>query len=214
MKDIAIYGAGGLGREIIWIIDQINELKPTWNLVGFFDDTKIIGDKIAGNNPVLGGLKELNEWKDELAVVLAFGNPNSVWLVRSKINNSLLSFPNIIHPNLRCPDINSLLIGKGNIITGNCVFSCDVSIGNFNLFNGSVCLGHDVKIGSYNTLMPAVRISGNVEIGERNLFGLCSIVLQQLNIGEGITLTPGSVLLHKPKNNSIYIGNPAKLFRY
>jgi sugar O-acyltransferase (sialic acid O-acetyltransferase NeuD family) len=214
MKNIAIYGAGGLGREIMWIINQINESKPTWNLVGFFDDTKTIGDKIAGDKPVLGGLNELNEWKEELSIVLAFGNPDTVLLIRSKINNPHLSFPNIIHPNFRCLDIKTLSIGVGNIITGSCVFSCDISIGDFNLFNGSVCLGHDVKIGSYNSFMPAVRISGNVKIGAKNLFGLCSIVLQKLNIGEGVLLTPGSVLLHQPKSNSTYIGNPAKLFRY
>jgi sugar O-acyltransferase (sialic acid O-acetyltransferase NeuD family) len=189
-------------------------LESTWNLVGFFDDTKITGSKIAGDKPVLGGLKELNEWKEELAIVLAFGNPNSVLSVRSKINNPYISFPNIIDPTLRGPEIDSLLIGEGNIITRSCFFSCNVSIGDFNLFNGSVCLGHDVKIGSYNAFMPAVRISGNVEIGERNLFGVCSVVLQKLKIGEGVSLTPGSVLLHQPQNNSTYIGNPAKLFRY
>ena len=40
MKDIAIYGAGGFGREIACLIQMINksEKKPKWNIVGFFDD--------------------------------------------------------------------------------------------------------------------------------------------------------------------------------
>ncbi|MDR1459358.1 MAG: serine acetyltransferase, partial [Bacteroidales bacterium] len=43
MKDIAIYGAGGLGREIACLIRHINENEPTWNLIGFFDDGKAKG---------------------------------------------------------------------------------------------------------------------------------------------------------------------------
>ena len=40
MKDIAIYGAGGIGREVACLIRMINESKeiPEWNFIGFFDD--------------------------------------------------------------------------------------------------------------------------------------------------------------------------------
>ena len=38
MKDIAIYGAGGFGKEVACIINKINEKDHTWNIIGFFDD--------------------------------------------------------------------------------------------------------------------------------------------------------------------------------
>ena len=39
MKKIAIFGAGGFGREVKTIIDAINkENENTYNFVGFFDD--------------------------------------------------------------------------------------------------------------------------------------------------------------------------------
>ena len=38
MKKIAIYGAGGFGREVACLLNKINEVEPTWDLVGFFDD--------------------------------------------------------------------------------------------------------------------------------------------------------------------------------
>ena len=39
MNDIAIYGAGGYGREIACLINnKINSEVKEWNLVGFFDD--------------------------------------------------------------------------------------------------------------------------------------------------------------------------------
>ena len=38
---IAIYGAGGLGREIACVLKKINMVTPTWNLLGFFDDGEL-----------------------------------------------------------------------------------------------------------------------------------------------------------------------------
>jgi sugar O-acyltransferase (sialic acid O-acetyltransferase NeuD family) len=214
MKNIAIYGAGGLGKEIACLLQAINESAPSWQLIGFFDDGKNKGKSISRYGKILGGINELNQWSEELSVVLAFGIPHTRFQVYNKINNPNISFPNIIHPNLRCLDISSLRIGIGNTITGNCIFSCDVSIGDFNLFNSQINLGHDVIIGSCNVFMPCTRISGETLIGNENLFGISSIVIQQMKIGDKVTLSPGSVLLHKPKSNSLYIGNPAKLFKY
>lgn len=38
MKDIVIIGAGGFGREVVELIDDINLRNPTWNIIGFVDD--------------------------------------------------------------------------------------------------------------------------------------------------------------------------------
>ena len=40
MKNIIIIGAGGVGREVSLIIEKINKLKATWNLIGFIDDNQ------------------------------------------------------------------------------------------------------------------------------------------------------------------------------
>ena len=32
MKDILIIGVGGIGRETVRISEEIDEVKPTWNL--------------------------------------------------------------------------------------------------------------------------------------------------------------------------------------
>lgn len=47
MKDIAIYGAGGFGREIACLIMIINGSleQPEWNLIGFFDDGRHKGER-------------------------------------------------------------------------------------------------------------------------------------------------------------------------
>ena len=215
MKDIAIIGAGGFGREVACLINRINENDLTWNLVGFFDDNlSLKGQMISHYAPCLGGIEDLNSFDKELNVIIAIGSPTTMKKVVGRITNSNILFPNIIHPETVLTDPETVSIGKGNIIQAHCTLSCDVAIGDFNVLNGSVVFGHDVKVGSYNTFMPAVRVSGEVKIGNENLFGVGSIVLQQLKIGDNVRLSAGSVLMTKPKEGQMYIGNPAKLFKY
>lgn len=216
MKDIAIFGAGGLGKEVATTILRINrgEKEPTWNLIGFYDDGKEKGTPISHYGKVLGGIKEVNEVREPLCLVIAIGTPITLRAVREKITNPLISYPNIIFEPFDCADYSTLKIGEGNIIQGYCYASCDVKIGSFNVLNSLIVIGHDTTIGDYNVIMPSVRISGEVTMGNCNLLGVSSIVLQQLKIGNGVRLGAGAILMTKPKDNCTYIGNPAKLFRF
>lgn len=214
MKDIAIYGAGGLGREIACVINRINKVSPTWNLIGFFDDGKEVGEKITHFGKCLGGINELNNWPSPLSIVLCFGAPKIIKSIFEKINNKLIDFPNIIDPSCLMIDSETLSLGKGNIIQAKCIFTTHVLIGDFNLFNISVSIGHDTKIDNFNVFMPGVKVSGEVSIGKENLFGASSFIKQQIKVGDSVTLSPLSVLLTKPKDNSLYVGNPAKKIVY
>lgn len=211
MKKIAIYGAGGFGRETACLINKINEVKPEWELVGFFDDNPSLKGKMVSHfAPCFGGIQELNVFPDELGIAIAIGSSTIVEQLLGEIRNEHVYYPNLIHPKVTYNDLSTVTIGKGNIIQGGCFFSCDVTIGDFNVLNGSVVLGHDDRIGSYNVFMPAVRISGQVEIGDNNYLGVGSIILQGLKIGNDIKLGAGAVLMTKPKDGCLYMGNPAK----
>ena len=214
MKDIAIFGAGGLGRETAILIDCINKAGGDWNLLGFFDDGKEKGIQISHFGKILGGMDEINAWPSEMALVLAIGNSKSVKGVRERIISTHIYFPNLIAPTATIADPETFAIGEGNIVGGGTWISTDVTIGNFNLFNGDTVMGHDVTIGNFNTIMPDIRISGEVTIGDGNLICVGSIILQQIKIGNGVHLGAGAVLMTKPKDNNTYLGNPAKLFKY
>ncbi len=211
LKDIALYGAGGFGREVACMIRRINEQKPTWNLIGFFDSNPAQkGTQVSHFGPCFGGLGELNAWDRELAVALTIGDPLEVKKVYDAIANDRLWFPNLIHPyGAFSDDPESFVIGKGNIIKSGCSATCDVHIGDFNVFNGDVVLGHDVGIGSFNSFKGGVRISGYVKIGECNFFGTGSIVIPHIVIGHHVKLVAGSTLMTNPRDGFLYMGVPA-----
>ena len=213
MKDIAIYGAGGFGREVACLIHRINEISPEWELIGFFDDGIIKGAKNEYGE-VLGGINEVNNYPDDLAVVIAIASPKIVEKLVGNIASSKISFPNIISPDVTFLDKNNISVGKGNIISFHCVISCNVRIGDFNIFNGLVNVGHDAILGNYNSIMPAVKISGEVKIGNRNFLGVNSVVLQQVKIGNDTVIGANSLILRKTKDGMTYVGNPASIIKY
>ena len=210
MKKIAIYGAGGFGREIACLLNKINEVELTWELIGFFDDGVSVGTAVSHFGKVLGGIDTLNSYPEKLSVVITIGSPKILKLIVSKITNPNIDFPNIIAPTVYFSDPETFRIGKGNIIQKHCSFSCDVTIGDFNVMDGADVFGHDDVIGSYNVFMPAMRISGEVRIGNENFFGVGSIILQQIKIDDNVRLGAGSVLMTNPKSSCLYMGNPAK----
>ncbi|MBR5989804.1 MAG: acetyltransferase [Prevotella sp.] len=209
MKDIAIFGAGGFGREIACLIKQINKEKPTWNLVGFYDDNpQLLGTKNEYGE-ILGGIDALNQYDQELAVAIAIGNPSVVKKVVENIINKNVSFPNLVAPDVIVMDEENFSMGRGNIICSKCWISCNVHFGDFNILNVGTTIGHDAQMGNYNSLMPAVNISGEVTIGEENFFGVASAVLQRKKIGNNTIIGGNSLIIKNTKDGRTYMGNPA-----
>ncbi len=209
MKDLVIYGAGGFGREIACLVNSINAIQPTWNLLGFVDDGVDVGT-MNNYGKVLGGIDYLRSYSEELSVAIAIANPSIIRKLSHEINNSQIKFPNLVAPNVVFFDENTLDMGHGNIIFFGCRLSCDVVVGDFNLFNGAVSLGHDVKLGSFNILSPSTRISGDCTVGDENFFGVQAIVLQGKKIGNKTRIGANSVVMRDTKDGFLYFGNPAK----
>ena len=212
IRDIAVFGAGGFGREVACLIRIINESLdvPRWNFIGFFDDNESLKGTRNEYGSVIGGRKELNQWEPPLDIAIAIGSPQVLKLVAEDITNPLVDFPNVIAPNVTWLDKDNVRMGKGNIICSTCLISCNVTIGDFNIFNGYIPVGHDATIGNYNVIMPSCNISGGVIFGDCNFMGVKSVVLQYLRIGNNVKISTGSVLMRNAKDNYLYVGVPAQ----
>lgn len=208
MKDLAIYGMGGFGREVACLINKINNDAPQWNLIGFFDDGKEIGYKCEYGE-CLGGLDVLNKWTDPLCVVISIGKPSTLKHIVDSITNTSIEFPNIISNDVCWFDRDSVKMGRGNIITMDCQLSCNIKIGDFNVFNCRVNIGHDTTIGNFNSVMTDAKIAGSCIIGDLNYIGVNAVILQGLKVGCNTTVAAGSVIMRRTKDGYTYIGVPA-----
>ncbi len=192
MKDIAIIGGGGLGREVIALIKIINETDKKWNVIGFFDDNS--SSDIINDFPVLGPVDMINEQKKDLAIVIAIGNPLVKESIFKKINNAHIYFPNIVHPSSIYFDLDRVKLGIGCIFFANTVFTTDIAINDFVFVNNNVSISHDVVIGSFSTLMPMVSISCKTDIGRSCFIGNNTVICKETNINNGTKLVAGTIV--------------------
>lgn len=209
MKDLAIVGAGGFGREVALLIDQINQEKKQWNFIGYFDDNT---DKTPSPR-VLGPIPGLNDIKTQLNVVIAVAEPNVKESIQKRINNPNITFPFICHPKANKGD-QSNSFGIGTIITEGVILTTGISIGNFVIVNLATTIGHDVVLGDFTSVMPGTNISGNVRIGKNTLIGTGAKILQNLTIGEKVRVGAGAVVTRNVLDNQTVVGVPAKPLRH
>ncbi|MDO5858124.1 acetyltransferase [Myroides odoratimimus] len=212
MKKIAIFGAGGFGREVKTIIDSINEIEPTYEFIGFYDDGKEKGS-IINNYSVLGGIKDLNVLEEEIALVVSIGDPKTKAKIISLINNPLITYPNVISPFALISD-DFVSLGKGNIICAGTIITCNIDIKDFVILNLSCTVGHDTIINNYSSFMPSVNISGEVVIGEGVYVGTGAKIINLLEIGDYTVVGAGAVVAKTLPAKCTAVGIPAKPIKF
>ena len=210
MTDIAIYGAGGLGREMKLLIEQINAKAPQWNLVGFYDDNKQ-GSFVDGIK-VLGGIDALNRITMPLALVIAIADGQVRQNIVSNITSEMVNFPVLIHPSANIGSAQNDF-GRGTIICAGAILTVGVTLHEFVIVNLAATIGHDVTIGPYSSLMPGCNISGAVKIDSHVLIGTGSQVLQGITIGSQSRVGAGAVVTRDVPAMTTVIGVPAKVYR-
>ncbi len=209
MKPIAIYGAGGLGREVLMLIRQINESQHVWNPIGFFDDNVPEGKMIDGV-PVLGNISQLNSAKDELYTVIALGEPGIKKGLFQKITNPAIKFATLIHPSVQIASYQGFRIGEGSIIASGNIITVAVRIGKHVLVNLNNTIGHDMIIGDFTSIMPGCNISGKVTIKECVYVGTGAAIINDITIGCNAKIGAGAVVLNDIAENTTAVGVPAK----
>lgn len=213
MEKIAIIGAGGLGREILSLIKQINEKERQYTIIGFFDDGIQKGTFVHGY-PILGSIQELNEWEEGLSIAFGIGNAQLKENIYRRITSKKIKYPTLIHPSVIIQDPDSVSISKGSIICAGTIITCDVVLENFVFIDYGCTIGHDAKIKSFCSFMPSVNISGDTNIGECVYIGTGAQIINQIDIEDYVTVGAGSVVIENLPKGVTAVGVPAKVIKY
>jgi len=210
LKDLAIFGAGGFGKEVRTLVDHINQQEPTWNLLGFYDDQRL--EEVQGL-PVLGALADLLNKTRELQLVVAIGNSKIRCKITKKLSASHIKFATLIHPSVIVGNPDSISIGNGSIITAGVILTTDISIEEHVIINLNTTIGHDTSIGSHSSLMPGINIAGNVSLKEGVFVGAGANILGGITIGTYCTIGAGAVVTRDIPGHTTAIGVPAKVIQ-
>lgn len=207
MKEIVILGAGGFGREVAWLIEEINKKEKTYNLLGFLDENQEIENKMINGYKVLGNLEFLKKQKN-LYFVVAVGNAKIKKLLAKKAIDYGGIAETLIHPSVIKSELNE--IGRGVIICAGNIITVNAKIEDFVTLNLGCTVGHDAVIEKYTTVYPSVNISGNCVIGEESEIGTKTAIIQGISLGEKVITGAGSVIVKDFDSECTVIGVPAK----
>lgn len=211
MKKIAVVGAGGFGREVKMLIDQINRHSSTYDFAGFYDDRAY--DGAINGAPYLGNLADIERIQEPTCLAIAIGDPHTKRRVISKILNPYIEYPNLVHPSVLMGE-DAVSLGRGNIICAGVIITVNINIEDFVILNLSCTVGHDTTIQSYASFMPTVNISGEVLIGEGVYVGTGAKIINQLEIGEYTIVGAGAVVSKSLPAHCTAVGIPAKAIKF
>ena len=205
---LAIYGAGGLGREVLELAGMINSAQKRWDGYVFVDDADIT--EVIHGCRVLK-LNELNKYAsvDNCEVVIAVGEPHVRALLWNKIKNMGLQLATLIHPNVHIPE--STNIAEGVVICSNAFISCDVRIHENAYIQPMAAVGHDSVIGAHTVLSIFSSIAGGCRIGSESYLAMSVPVKEGLSVGNSSIVGMGAVVLRDIPDNVIALGNPARV---
>ena len=209
LRDIVIYGAGGFGMEVTWLIQDLNRVEPRWNLLGFIDDDETKYRKSFYGLEVIGGSNFFETLENPVDVAVAIGNPAQRNSIVGNLKRFQVNFPTIVHPSVvYAPDLE---IGAGSIIAAGSVLTVEIKIGNHVHIDTSCTIGHETRIHDYSRLNPGVTVAGNVEIGAGAYVGSGATIIQGLKVGANSVVGAGAVVVKDVEPGTVVVGNPARL---
>lgn len=212
MRNLIIFGASGFGREVAWLVERINAVTPTWNLLGFMDDNdEIQGSEINGYK-VLGKSTDVGSYTDSYYVCAVGASKVREKIIKKlKSLNPNIKFGTVIDPSVEKSELVS--IGEGTIICAHSIITVNTEIGSHVIINLDCTVGHDSVIHDFVTMYPSVNVSGITEIGKCSELGTGMQIIQGKRVGDYSIVGAGAVVVKDIPDNCTAVGSPAKVIK-
>jgi len=203
-RELIIYGVGAHAREMAEIVDRLNQIEPTWQLLGFAipEGHPDPPDAALNGYPVLGGSELFGRY------------PNAVFVPEFGSGHLKVERKRIV--SLVAPTAfvsRTASVGAGCVIYPNCFVGGNASLGEqIFVLSGSV-INHDDYLEDRVTLASGVTLAGEVHVEEDCYLGQACSVRQNVRIGRGSLIGMSSVVLADVPPGVVMVGNPARQLR-
>jgi sugar O-acyltransferase (sialic acid O-acetyltransferase NeuD family) len=211
MKPLVILGSRGYAQEVLWVVDDINALEPTWDFLGFIDPgaPERKGATLYGR-PVLGGFDTAPKLPGGIYFACGIGTP--AFRLKECTEAERLGWmpASLIHPTVVIAKFAE--VGAGTIVGAGSILAPFAKVGRHCAINLHVTVGHDSRSGDYCVLSPGARISGGVILEDVVFLGSNATVYPNRHVGKGASLAANSFLVTNLAAGRSAVGVPAAPF--
>lgn len=210
MKEpLVIIGASGFGREVANLVEDINKQEYRWDLLGLIDD-KLEGITVE-DYKIIGPISVLDSIRPKPKVVIAIADTKTRRTLANTLAGKGFSFATLVHPTVSYG--RAISIGEGTIICKYSHLTTNISVGKHNIINEICGFGHDTVLHDFVSIMSHSIFGGNVEVGNGCYFGLNTVVINQIKIGEWSVIGAGATVVDDIPPYSLAVGVPARVIK-
>lgn len=210
---LIVVGAGGFGREVIDVIDAMNQAAavPMWDVLGVVDDAPS-EDNLARLSKrgvrFLGGTDVPLGWPDPTSYTVGIGNPRVRRMIAEKYDATHFRAATLVHPTVT--QGFDVAIGDGSVLCAGVRLTTNIALGRHVHLNPNVTVGHDSRVGDFVSVNPLASISGDCTIHDDSLIGVAGVVLNGLTVGRGATVGGGACVVRDVPPDTVVKGVPAR----
>jgi sugar O-acyltransferase (sialic acid O-acetyltransferase NeuD family) len=203
---LAIVGAGGLGREVLDIVEAINAIGGSIDFVGFVDDGQVNGQRLARRNAALVGNTDMLQ-SCGAAYVIGIGRGDIRRRLVAKFDDLRLRAATLVHPAATIG--GDTVVGDGSIVTAGARVTTNVRIGTHVQLHVNSTVGHDSVLDRFVSVYPGATVSGDVRLEEGVTLGTGANVLPGVTVGANAYVGAGAVVTRDVAPGVTVVGSPA-----
>jgi len=215
MKRLIILGTGGNCLDILDAVLAINSKagREVYECAGFLDDNRELHGRELHGGRVVGSLADSGRFPD-CVFVNGIGSPTTFWRKPDILRTTGLAterFETIIHPQASVSSFARL--GPGCVALAGAAIGAGAEIGNHVFLLQGTIVSHDCHVGDCVSVASGACLSGGIEVGAASYIGANASIRSGVKIGTRSLVGIGSVVLKDVPDNTIVVGNPARVLR-
>ncbi len=215
MRKLVVFGGSGIGMIAASIADDLG----SHEVIGFLNDVLPIGSMIGKYKkiPVLGSTSYYTELLkdpdvDFFIAYVGLQNEKATFANIKEIAIPDERWAKLVHSTAILPR-GYCSIGKGVLIAPLAQVSPDVTIGDHCILLANSFVGHDSTLDTFAHVATNGVVGANVHLGKGVHIGSNATLREKIAIGDFSLIGAGSVVLNDVMENSVVVGNPAKVLK-